>query len=526
MSTSAVRLTLLYSHRIGLRPFISVLAVALVAISMVGSAEALIVGNIPGTVPATNVNPVGYPGWTAGDPGWDNASAAGSNFVYLGDGWVLSARHVGYSATSGVSLQTYLPDGSPGPVKSFLRIPGNYYFDYGYGSSNVNTRQYAVSNPATIMTEAGPSISLAASNGTLFTDLQLFRISEDPGLPAVSIASAAMPSEFVRSNAPEVVFIGNGRTRLSDETHWNVVQQGTDSDGSPHMVWTETAGAGNYQGYETNTTSVHRFGANRLTDIRPNFNGDPIDNGAINYTQNPNKLFEPSDIISDTTGAFPLKTSDGVTRDVISMMTVFDNQTSPGDLELETQAIAGNSGSSVFYKRGDQWELVGIVHAISTLEDQPARTGIYGNATIVSDLWHYMQDYEDSIFDIMRDHSDYSHQGDINLSGTVTGDGTGSTASDDIAAFVAGWGFNNGRGVGNVDSWKKGDLNKDGITNVQDFLKLRRAFHGEIPEEVITTLFGEGGGPVSPGGVPEPGSALLFAAGAGMLMFRARLPRW
>jgi hypothetical protein len=454
----------------------------------------------------------------------------GSNFVYLGDGWVLSARHVGYSATSGVRLQSYLPDGSPGPVKSFYRIPGNYYFDYGYGSSNVNTRQYAVSNPATIASETGGTISLTSSNNQLFTDLQLFRISEDPGLPAVTLASAPMPSDFTRSDAPEVVFIGNGRTRLSGETHWNVVQQGTDSDGSPNMVWTETTGTGNYQGYETNTTAIHRFGTNRLTDIRPNFNGDPVDSGAVNYTASPNKLFEPSDIISDTTGAFPLKTSDGVTRDVISMMTVFDNQSSPYDTDFETQAISGNSGSSVFYQRstpeGPKWELVGIVHAISTLEDQPTRTGIYSNGTIVSDLWYYMQDYEDSIFDIIRDHADYSHQGDINLNGTVVGNGTGSTATDDISAFVAGWGYNNQLGVGTVESWKKGDLNRDGRTNVQDFLKLRRAFYGEIPEEVMLTLFGPGGGPGMPGGVPEPTGGALVAIGAAFLAWRARRRRF
>jgi hypothetical protein len=286
------------------------------------------------------------------------------------------------------------------------------------------------------------------------------------------------------------------------------------------MDWTVTTGAGTHQGFTTTTSAARQFGTNRLTDIRPNFNGDPADAGAINYTQNPNKVYNAADVISDTTGAFALATGDGVTRDIISMMTVYDNQSSPYDTSLETQAISGNSGSGAFYKRNGEWELVGIVHAISTMEDQPARTGVYGNATIVSDLWYYMQDYEDSIFDIMRDHSDYSHQGDINLSGTVTGDGTGSTASDDIAAFVAGWGFDNGLGVGNVDSWKMGDLTKDGKTDVEDFLKLRRAFHGEIPQEVMTTLFGEGGGPGTPGGVPEPSAALLAALAAAFLASR------
>jgi hypothetical protein len=491
-------------------------AAAAILLSLPGDAHALIVGNIPGTVPATNVNPENYAGWTQGDPGWDNVSKLGSNYVYLGDGWVLSARHVGYSATNGVRLQSYLPDGTPGPIKSFYRIPGSYYFDYGYGSTNVNTRQYAISNPATITSETGQQISLTGSNSLLFTDLQLFRISEDPGLPAVTIASAPMPSNYVRSNAPEVVFMGRGQSRVANETHWNVT--GT----SPNLTWTETTGAGTHQGYKRDGVNQTRFGTNRLADIRPNFNGDITDSGAINYTQDPNGLYEPSDIVSDSTGVFPLQTSDGVTRDVISMMTVFDKQSATGQTLLETQAAAGNSGSSVFYQRNGQWELAGIVHAISTYEDQPSSTGVYGNATIISDLWYYNQNYVNSISYIIDNHRDYSYQGDINLNGLVAGNGTGPTASDDISAFVNGWGHDNELGYGTVETWKKGDLNRDGKTNVHDFLKLRRAFNEEIPDSIVTLLFGPGGGPGGPNYVPEPSAAFLFAAGAALLALRGR----
>src|ERR1700752_1457072 len=65
------------------------------------TAHAVLVGSIPGIVPDTSVNPVSFPGWTQGDPGFNNFSL-GSGYVYLGDGWVLSARHVGYNATGGV----------------------------------------------------------------------------------------------------------------------------------------------------------------------------------------------------------------------------------------------------------------------------------------------------------------------------------------------------------------------------------------------------------------------------------------
>jgi hypothetical protein len=492
------------------------LAAAIIGLWSCAAAHALIVGNVPDVVPNTAMNPADYPGGDEDDdPGWDNVSAEGSNYVYLGDGWVLSARHVGYDPSTGVRLQTYLPNGSPGPVKSFFRIPSSYYLDYGYGSANPNSHQYAVSNPTTITSETGNSISLEDStgNGTHFTDLQLFRISEDPGLPAATIASDPLPSQFTRSSAPAVKVVGRGRGRVAAETHWDVT--GT----SPNLVWTQTTGPGTHQGYFRDNNSQKRFGTNRLADIHPNFNGDPGDGGATNFTQDPNKLFEPNEVVSDTTGVFALETPDGITRDIISMITVYDRQTGIGATSLEAQAISGNSGSGLFYNRGTaanpEWELVGIAHAISTFEDQPANTAVYGNATLFSDLSYYNENYPGSLFDIINSHRDYSYMGDVNLNGTVAGTGTGSTATDDVAAFVAGWGSDNGTGVGNVDSWKKGDLNRDGKTDVHDFLKLRSALNGEVSAEAVFALFGSGGVPGTPGGIPEPsaiGQALLGSA--------------
>jgi hypothetical protein len=264
-------------------------------LSFAAPSFAIVAGNVPGTVPNTTINPESFPGWDQGDPGWDNVAAAGANFVYLGDGWVLSARHVSYQ--NGIQLKTYSANGSPGPIKTFAPIPGSHYYDYGYFHGNL--RQYAVSNPSSLQSETGSSISLAASNGTNFTDLQLFRISEDPGLPALNLASAPMPSNFVRSNAPEVVYIGNnGFRRQTNVTQWNV------SGTAPELVWDDEGVPVTHQGYLSQpTTDIHRFGTNRLADIRPNFNGDPNDNGAINYTQNPNRLYLANELISDTTGA-------------------------------------------------------------------------------------------------------------------------------------------------------------------------------------------------------------------------------
>jgi hypothetical protein len=190
------------AHTLPNHPACRWLAAVVASLSLSHAAHALLVGNQPGVRPDTRVNPTEYAGWVAGDPGWYNV-AIGGNYVYLGDGWVLSARHVGYNASTGVRFQTMLPDGSLGPVETFHRIPGSYYHDYGYPSGN--TRQYAVSNPPTIQSQTGQTISLVASNGTYFTDLQLFRIDGDPGLPSLVLPSQPLPQNFMRADAPEVV---------------------------------------------------------------------------------------------------------------------------------------------------------------------------------------------------------------------------------------------------------------------------------------------------------------------------------
>lgn len=476
---------------------------------------ALIVGNEPNVVPSTTVNPAAYAGWTQGDPGWNNVSASGSNYVYLGDGWVLSARHVGYNSANGVQFQT-----ESGPV-TFHRISGSYYLDYGYGPAG--SHNYAVSNPASVQLENGQSMTLADSVGTNFTDLQLFRIDGDPGLPTLTIASQAspsLPSNFSRTNAPQVVLMSNGAGRVAAQTQWNVTQISQDN-----WVWNQTAGAGTHQGYFSDAIRAKRWGTNRLADPRPNGSGDPSDPGATDYSS----LFSSGNgIISDTAGVFKLKTPDGVTRDIIAMMTVFDQQGQPGAVTLETQAIPGDSGSAVFYKNGSQWQLAGIVNATFNYEDQPVSTAVYGNATLFTDLSYYYypdqlngqphpNEYSRSISDIIRSHPDYSVMGDVNLDGEVTGNGTGPATTDDVTAFVAGWGYDNGPGPGNITSWMSGDLDRDGDTDVYDFLQLRDALNGQISGAVLTALFGSSGVPGPPSNAPEPASIVLALAAAAFL---------
>src|SRR5262245_44430595 len=66
------------------------LVVAALLLWVCGTAHALIVGPTPGVIPNTAAAP-------ADDPGFLNAAKTSSslNAVYLGDGWILSAKHTG-----------------------------------------------------------------------------------------------------------------------------------------------------------------------------------------------------------------------------------------------------------------------------------------------------------------------------------------------------------------------------------------------------------------------------------------------
>jgi hypothetical protein len=474
--------------------FVFRMLVAFAAICAIShNASALVVGNVPNVVPNITSNPTTFPGWTQGDPGWNNVATSG-NYVYLGDGWVLSARHYGYNPTAGITFQT-----ASGPVTyqiagtrlvNNVLTSGTYYLDYGFGEGPFH--QYAVSNPASIPIEGGGSRTLSTH-----TDLQLFRINGDPGLSPLTIASEEFPSDFIRANAPEVVMIASGGIgRAAPELQWQVNQS------QNPWVWTPVASGGTFKGYGVEGLAQRRWGTNRLTDPHSNGTEDPSDPGALDYRN----LFQA--VVSDSTGILRLTTGAGM-HDILSSFTIYDAQnqagTSPppyGVANLEAQAIAGDSGAAVFYKRGSEWELAGIVNAVFTFNSQPG-AAVYGNSTMMTNLSYYNEDYLNSIKYIMESHPDYSIIGDINLDGIVTGDGTGAVSVDDVSAFVAGWQSNNGLGHATITSWKNGDMNGDGKTDVVDFLRLRGALNGPIADSAFAALFGGSA-------VPEP-SALLLA---------------
>ena len=153
------------------------------------SASALVVSGGTGNTTA----PADLPGWA------DVGNLNGSTCVYLGDGWVLTAGHVG---------------------------PGNPVFggiDYTW---NGVTRQ--IHDPASPSTNA---------------DLIMFQLTTDPvSLPALTIGSAAPPVDA------QITAVGCGFSRAASETWWN-------------SSWQEQTGTPAYAGFNWNTSdSSKRWG--------------------------------------------------------------------------------------------------------------------------------------------------------------------------------------------------------------------------------------------------------------------------
>ena len=112
--------------------------------------------------------------------------------------------------------------------------------------------------------------------------------------------------------------------------------------------------------------------------------------------------------------------------------------------------------------------------------------------------------------------------GDVNKDGAVNGDGSGSVATDDVAAFVAGYGFENRIAgahntltAGDWITWDSGDMNHDGVTNLLDWHLLKT----NHPTPALLDL----GALLSGASVPEPTTAALLLLGiAGSGLFTRR----
>jgi hypothetical protein len=225
----------------------------------------------------------------ANDPGWANIGILGGGTgIYLGDGWVLTATHVGAGA---ITLQGI----------AYNPLPGS-------------TVQLTNSTPGK----------------TSLTDLIVFQLSSTPaGLGSLTLASSAPTL-----NAP-VVMIGAGRDRDA-LTQWTIDQSTTP------WTWTEVSSGGNAAGYQTLESRAMRWGTNTISfadlwyaespsgpDVKSfatTFNADGLDNN------------EAQASLGDSGGA--VFTHNGSSWELHGVM--FDVQGFSGQPSPETTAIFGN----------------------------------------------------------------------------------------------------------------------------------------------------------------------------------------
>ena len=177
---------------------------------------------------------------------------------------------------------------------------------------------------------------------TTNTDLVMFQLTSQPaGLGSLTLASTAPTL-----GAP-VTMIGAGRDRREALTQWDV-----DINVTP-WSWAVTNSGGNFAGYQTLETSAMRWGTNTVST---------------------DELWVTVQV-------------EATLRDVRSFATMFDILAGSD----EAQAVMGDSGGAVFFKRGSAWELGGMVFTVKGFSGQPnvAFTPVDGNETFSADLSYY-----------------------------------------------------------------------------------------------------------------------------------------
>ncbi len=449
-------------------------AVATLLFIVSAPVQALMVGVTDGVVPNTSQNPAQTAGWNQGDPGWDHAVRFGyldsntgiinyqTNGVYLGDGWVLTAAHVGIPTT--VKFQS-------GAVYTPVPHPSN------------QDVSYQVLNPS------WNDANLVQA----YSDLRLIRINGDPFNNDVAPAVPSLPiaTQTLSSN-DQVVIMGGGVIRAATQSHFNVNKATNPWTWTPTVNNQACSGSNCYNGYWTNGNDM-RWGTNRIVSSDSIF-GDGkfqtiIDGGTIAY------------------------------------VTSYDQFASTVTDPFEALGVGGDSGSSVFYKRNGVWQLTGIMNAKYYFSGQtpqldPSNTlAIFGNVNGFADLATYNDpngdgNTSDSKIEAVKSlHADYSVVGDLNL------DGASGTAAD-LSAFVAGWRYNNSGRGGTITSWMHGDVTHDGKTDLSDFLRFRSGLSAGAGAQLTAMMDS-----YLSGGIPEPSTALLTLGPVIFFALRTRFRR-
>jgi hypothetical protein len=184
---------------------------------LIGCVLAVVAFEWPAVAPAVIIQTTTGTGNTTAppdDPGWSAVGGLGiGTGVYVGDGWVLTAAHVG-----------------AGPIT----LAGTTY--------------HAAAGSSVRLTNGGGA-GLSAE-----TDLVMYRLTTIPvGIAGVPIAAATPPL------GTPVTMIGAGRNRQPGLTEWSV------NTAVNPWTWTEVISGGNAAGYKATATRSLRWGTNALS---------------------------------------------------------------------------------------------------------------------------------------------------------------------------------------------------------------------------------------------------------------------
>lgn len=228
----------------------------------------------------------------ADDPGWayvgrvvrPEISASG---VYLGNGWVLTAGHVGAG--------TFYLDDTPYSAKSDSWHPLHHPEAPGWA-----------------------------------IDLGLFQLAETPvGFPSLAI------SELAPGTDSPVVGIGYGRNRAVDESRWN---------GTWDEVFPPNPGV--YRGFYFAAGSTKRWGTNQISGTTPAETTGEAYTLDMDFSQSAGDAFEMQAVPGDSGGGLFYKNSEG---DWELAGIIVTQGRHPG--QLEGTAVYGNTTGAVDLSR-------------------------------------------------------------------------------------------------------------------------------------------------------------------------------